>query len=267
MIPSTQTPAVSLNGESRQTWLLYKVTSPSGKVYFGVTGRTLDVRQIEHAYLARQRSNRHFANALRKYGDAMVWEVLVEGIESLDEANELEMAYIALHRSSDRRFGYNLTEGGDGVVASADTRARMSASAKARGVTDRQLANLDKGRGGFWKGRSHSVATRRKMSDVKIGHRHSDETRRKMSISHQGRKFTDEHKRKIQEANQRAPNSERLPKPVQRSDGAVFDSMAAAARDSGLSVSQVRAALKTGRSTKQGFMFTKERAPSRLVRS
>jgi hypothetical protein len=51
-----------------------------------------------------------------------------------------------------------------------------------------------------------------------------------------------------------------LLKPVRRFDGAVFGSMTAAVRESGPSLSQVRTALKTGRSTKQGFSFTKERA-------
>ena len=188
----------------------------------------------------------------------MRWEVLAEDIETLEKANELETALIALHQSSDRRFGYNLTEGGDGVVASAETRAKMSASAKARGVTDRQLANLEKGRGVAWKGRKHTAATKQKMSVSKVGRRISDEWRQKMSEAHQGRRFSDEHKMKISEALRQRPKSECLPKPVRRSDGAVFDSMSAAARGSELSISQVRTALKTGRSTKQGFKFTKE---------
>lgn len=242
--------------ESSRSWVVYKATSPSGKVYVGITGRELGTRRVEHRYLARAGSNLHFSNALRKYGRTMRWEVLAE-VDSLEEANELERAFVARFRSSDRRFGYNLTEGGGGVVASAETRAKMSASAKARGMTDQQLANLEKARGDFWVGRRHSSATLKKMSAVKIGHPTSDETRQRMSDAHRGRAFSDEHKDKIREVNRQAPNSERLPKPVRRSDGTVFDSMAAAARESGLSVSQVRTALKISRPTKHRFTFTK----------
>lgn len=247
--------------ESSRSWAVYKATSPSGKVYVGITCRDLGVRRIEHRYLARVRSNRHFANALGKYGRAMKWEVLADEVATLEEANRLERAFIAQFRSSDRRFGYNLTEGGDGVVANAETRAKMSASAKARGVTKRQLANLDKARGDFWVGRKHSDEAKQKMSASKAGRRISDEWRQKMSEAHQGRVFSDEHKQKIREALLRLPDSERVPKPVRRSDGAVFDSMSAAARESGLSVSQVRTALKTGRPTKRGFTFTKDTSP------
>ena len=250
-------PVASSPSELSATWVLYRATSPSGKAYFGVTGRVLDVRQIEHRYQANSGSNRHFANALRKYGSRMVWEVLVEDIGSRDEANDLERASIALHRSSDRRFGYNLTEGGEGVVASGDTRAKMSASAKARGVSEKQLANLEKGRGDFWVGRRHLPATIQKMRDAKIGVLQNDEARRKRSESHRARVFSDEHRCHQREANLLVPDSERRPKPLRRSDGLVFDSMSAAARGSNMTVAQVRHSLKTGRPTKQGFTFTR----------
>lgn len=232
---------VSSFNELSRVWVVYKVTSPSGKTYVGITGRTLDRRQIEHAYQARSGSHRHFANALRKYGEAMVWELLDEGIESLEEANDLECAYVTQLRSSDRQFGYNLTEGGDGVVATAETRTKMSVSAKRRGVSAKQLSNLDKGRGGFWRGRKHSAATKQKLSDIHTGRVISNQTRKKMSEAHRGRIFTGDHKQRLREVNAH---------PLLRSDGVVFLSGGEASRSVGFKSSDaVLKAIRKGRLT------------------
>lgn len=61
----------SSSDESSRSWTVYKATSPSGRIYVGVTSRELGARRIEHRYLARSGSSRHFSNALRKYGGAM----------------------------------------------------------------------------------------------------------------------------------------------------------------------------------------------------
>lgn len=230
------------------TYSVYLATSPSGKVYIGITGRTLDVRKVEHRYLARAGKNRHFAAALRKYGSAMTWVVLEDGIATLDEANERERHYVAIYHSSDRAHGYNLTEGGDGVVASAETRAKMSASAKTRGVSEKQLANLKKGRGEIWKGRRHSTESRERMSAAHVGCVVSEKTRAKMSDAHKGQKFTEEHKRRIRESNAN---------PVRRSDGFVFSSAAEAAKGLGLSSPDAVAKSIRRGTPCQGYHFTR----------
>ena len=239
----------SASGKERPadvTYVVYRVTSPSGKVYVGITRRSLDQRKIEHLYLARTRS-RHFSAALRKYGPAMAWEVLEKGIATLAEANERERHYIALYRSAERAHGYNLTKGGDGVVASEETRKRMSTSAKARGVSARQLANLENGRGDFWKGRRHSAESRARMSTSHSGRVPSEETRAKMSAAHTGQAFTEEHKRRIREGNAN---------PVRRSDGSVFSSATEAAKALGLSFDAVAKSIRRGTPCR-GFHFTR----------
>jgi group I intron endonuclease len=229
------------------TYVVYKATSPSGKVYVGITGRTLKARKVEHHYLARVGKNRHFAAALRKYRCAMVWETLEEGIPTLEKANEREQSYIALYRSSDRAHGYNLTEGGAGVVANADTRAKMSASAKKRGMLPQQLLNLERGRGEFWKDRRHSVESKERMVAAHTGRTVSEDTRAKMSAAHKGRLFSEEHKTRIRESNAN---------PVRRSDGCVFSSASEAAKILGLSSDAVAKSIRRGTPC-QGFHFTR----------
>lgn len=78
-----------------------------------------------------------------------------------------------------------------------------------------------------------------------------------VGVTSRARRFTEEHRLNQQDANRRVPNSERLPKRVRRSDGAVYLSMAAAARDSELSVAQVRWSIQKNHPTQQGFSFAR----------
>lgn len=95
---------------------IYKVTSPSGKVYIGKTKNEVYIRIQSHFSDARTRKTTFaFAKAINKYGqDSFTWETLVENVESFNHINYLEKLYIAKFKANDPQFGYNLTEGGDG---------------------------------------------------------------------------------------------------------------------------------------------------------
>lgn len=70
-------------------WKVYKRTCPNGRVYIGITSRSLDER-MQGGY----KNNREFALAIIKYGkDAIVSEVLEEH-ENYDTALEREIYYI-----------------------------------------------------------------------------------------------------------------------------------------------------------------------------
>ena len=73
-------------------YCVYKHTTPSGKVYIGITSKPVEKRWLNGRGYAR---NEHFWNAIKKYG----WEniehrVLVSGL-SKEEASEVEKMYIA----------------------------------------------------------------------------------------------------------------------------------------------------------------------------
>lgn len=229
-----------------ERYLVYLATSPSGKFYVGITKRSLLDRQREHRYAARTGRELHFSSALRKYDSAMTWEIL-EILPSLQEAAERERHYVALYRSDQRAHGYNLTRGGEGVRASADTRAKMSRSAKLRGMSEVQLANLERGRGAAWEGRTHSAVSRAKMSSAHRGHLASETTRAKLSELRRGKKFSAEHKQRLREGNA---------SPVSCSDGRVFSSAADAARSLGLSSDAIAKSIRRG-SPCRGLAFVR----------
>ena len=91
---------------------VYKHTAPNGKVYIGITQQEPEARwKNGNGY----RNNVLFFRAINKYGwENIDHEILFEGLTKA-EAFETERKLIARHRSSDKRFGYNITDGGANV--------------------------------------------------------------------------------------------------------------------------------------------------------
>lgn len=109
-------------------YTLYKHTTPSGKVYIGITTKSVEERWLNGRGYRR---NEHFWNAIQKYGwNEIKHEILAIGL-SKEEATEAEKMYIALYRSHDIKHGYNLTLGGEtGIVHTAESRRKLSESRK-----------------------------------------------------------------------------------------------------------------------------------------
>lgn len=109
--------------------ILYKLTnSVNGKVYIGITTRTLHNRWIRHKSSANTGSQCPIHRAIRKYGvDKFIVEVL-STFTNIQELKEAEIRYISIYESNDSTKGYNLTRGGDGTMGrthSKETRDRI----------------------------------------------------------------------------------------------------------------------------------------------
>lgn len=93
-------------------YVVYKHTSPSGKVYIGITGKTPEERWRDGRGYSH---NSLFARAIKKYGwENISHEILAENL-SAEKAKELECYFISQYRATERDYGYNLTDGGDGI--------------------------------------------------------------------------------------------------------------------------------------------------------
>lgn len=217
------------------SWIVYRATSPSGKIYVGITSSTMSRRRSNHFSAARRGKDTYFCRALRKYGSAIKWEVLERGL-SENEANEMEAHYILVFESHLPQNGYNRTMGGDGVRATPETKAKMRA---AKLGTKRGPHTLDTRRriSASLTGTKKSPSARLRMSDAAQGRRLSDERKAALSKHWKGREFSDEHRAKISAAKKKA---------VQRSDGELFASVRDAAEAVGVSPSAVQRAIKKG---------------------
>lgn len=150
--------------------IVYKVTNNvNGKIYVGVTRRTLDQRKREHKSRAGSGSKNPFHSAIRKYGwDAMRWEILESGV-SLEELPLREAHWIKyLDCKTCGRGGYNRTDGGggtSGMKVSDETREKLS-----RRVRDRWF-------------KKYGLKKQKSLFHNRTGVPVSDTTRRKMSES------------------------------------------------------------------------------------
>lgn len=99
-------------------YCVYRHTTPNGKVYIGITKqRPQDRWHNGHGYV----TNIVFYRAIEKYGwDNIEHEILLDGL-TREEAKEAEVRLIAEHNATDRRYGYNITAGGDSVVSRPHT--------------------------------------------------------------------------------------------------------------------------------------------------
>ena len=98
---------------------LYKLTSPSGKSYIGITTATALSRWANHVrHATKSRARGPLYAAIRKYGpSAFVVDVLAHA-DTWESLCALELSAIAEHGTLSPA-GYNLTAGGDGVVGMA----------------------------------------------------------------------------------------------------------------------------------------------------
>ena len=94
-------------------FIVYKISnSINDKVYFGVTEQSLKKRWQQHKCNS-SRKNYYLYNAIKKYGiDKFRIEIVIEA-ESRLEMFEIEKRLIRLHKSNDRKFGYNNSLGGE----------------------------------------------------------------------------------------------------------------------------------------------------------
>lgn len=93
-------------------WSVYIHISPSNKYYVGITSKTPEERwRNGFGYYTQS----YFYNAIQKYGwNNFQHEIIAENLSG-EEAKNFEIKLIKILKSNDRKYGYNITNGGDGV--------------------------------------------------------------------------------------------------------------------------------------------------------
>lgn len=116
-------------------WKVYKHENLlNGKVYIGITSRTLNVRAGKNG--SSYSKSPRFWSAIQKYSwSNFSHEVLVDCLTK-DEACKLEREYILKYNSTDKKYGYNCSLGGEsgnyGVTANDELRHKLSEMRKGK---------------------------------------------------------------------------------------------------------------------------------------
>lgn len=86
---------------------IYKHTTPSNKVYIGLTRL-----QVQKRWCNGKHYNRYFTKAIEKYGWNNIKHEIIENKLSYEEACQKERYYIKKYESQNRQKGYNIMNGG-----------------------------------------------------------------------------------------------------------------------------------------------------------
>jgi group I intron endonuclease len=165
--------------------IVYRLLSPSGKSYIGITSRGFAARWRQHLSDWRLRKAPHvklYQAFDRYHPDLWRSEILFTG-SLYEELKERERGFIREFDSVAN--GYNITHGGDGALGRRHTEeAKRRISKLNSGRKNPYLAALNRAR----KGIPRSVEHRERIAKAQVGHRgynlgkkFSAETRRKMS--------------------------------------------------------------------------------------
>ena len=187
-------------------YIIYRhVNTLTNKSYIGLTHKTLEERWHEHCRQSESNRRYYFHKAIAKFG-LSVWshEILAESISTIEEANLIEEKMIELYKSSNSKYGYNLTRGGDGVKANEKLRQKMSKSQKRRTLsaeTKAKMSEAQKRRPPITEetreklrshGKPHTYEAKQRMRESALGRKMSTEARKKMSEVRTGIKQTRE---------------------------------------------------------------------------
>lgn len=171
------------NVEDRD-WCVYIHTSPSNKKYVGITGQKPPEKRWDEG--RGYPHNAHFSSAIKKYGwDNFKHEIIADNLTA-SEAEEMERRLIQEYNTMNRKYGYNLTSGGE-VGKRYSEEAKRNISLSLRGEKHPNY------------GKHHSEETKRKISEAQIGKEVSEETRKRMSEANKGRTYSEEYKQRMSE--------------------------------------------------------------------
>lgn len=170
--------------------IIYKIeNSINRKIYIGLTTKDLSRRISEH--VAENKS--YIQKALNKYGIQSFVISVIDHAETREVLCEKEKYWIAFYDCKVPN-GYNLTDGGDGLInPTSEVRRAISNTLKKHYQEHPAIAGFAN--------HAHSNKSRKKISQsLKIALSDS-EIRSKMSKANKGIKKSESHKRKIGEAN------------------------------------------------------------------
>lgn len=174
---------------------IYLITNlENNKKYVGLTKFSIAERFYQHV-------KRGFLliEAIKKYGEDKFFIELIEEVDTAGRAYELEQYYIREYNTK-VPYGYNLTDGGDGIFG-------WEITEEYRQECSERVKQLHKEKKVGMYGKNHSDETKRKMSVASkgkpkpwlIGRKLSPESIKKLRQINLGRVLSDETRKKISE--------------------------------------------------------------------
>lgn len=91
-------------------YCVYKHIAPDGRIYIGITSQKPKARwQSGNGY----KGNSYFTRAIEKYGWHNFSHTIIADRLSEDAAKSIEICLISSYRSNNRKYGFNISSGGE----------------------------------------------------------------------------------------------------------------------------------------------------------
>lgn len=220
---------------------MYKVyahITPNNKIYIGIT-KSVKPENRWGSKGQGYKTQQLFWRAIQKYGwDNIKHIILIEDVSKII-ADECEKYLIAKYQTTNPKFGYNITQGGDGITGyrfSEEQCKQRSLQMKGHKVSEDTRRKIGEANKIALKGKTIPIEVRKKISEKNKGKKHphtaeqdrlsserlkgnklhlgykvSEESRKRMSDAHKGLPLTEAqlaNLKRIHEANRGKPRSE-----------------------------------------------------------
>lgn len=129
---------------TERKYVVYKHTSPSNKVYIGITRQNPPEKRWKNGNAYKY--NKHFTNAIQKHGgwDNFKHEILFRGLTK-EEAEQKEIELIAFYKSNQNKFGYNVANGGNCIgTVSEETKKKLSIAHTGKKLSPEHIEKIRK---------------------------------------------------------------------------------------------------------------------------
>lgn len=171
---------------TENSYTVYAHISPTNKLYFGITCKKPEYRWNSGKGYTQ---NKHFASAINLYGwDSFKHEVIYDGLTK-EEACKAEIRLIEKFNTTNSKYGYNRSFGGEHSTPTEETKKLISESKKGMSPPNK----------------SKPMSEEQKQKMKEIWKNKTEEERliasKNMSDAHIGKKLTKEHKENIGKAN------------------------------------------------------------------
>lgn len=185
-------------------YTVYAHIFPNNKVYIGITCRPVEIRW-QSPY------NQYFTNAVNKYGWDNVKHIILAENLSKEWACKLEQDLIWKYKSNDKKFGYNITGGGDGRLnnplsqESIEKMRKTKTGVKLSDEHKRKISDANKGK----HHRPMTEEEKEHLRQINLGKKYSQESKDKRRRTMEEKKrngwvkppMSDETKEKLRQAN------------------------------------------------------------------
>lgn len=230
---------------NRKQCNVYWVHLPGANIktdgYVGITSRGFVKRRKEH--LSLKSKSHHLTNAIEKYSDELIWDVVfigsVEGCLQLEE-------YWRPHP----KIGWNIRSGGILYTMAEETKDKLRMQAIGRTASDETRAKLSKA----GKGRKHTEQHKANISTAHKGKTMHPDTKLKLLAVNIGRSLSATTKEKIKAATSGVKNHNARAI-ICVETATIYNTLIEAANAIGVKVSSICGALKGRTKTSGGFTW------------